>query len=740
MEADDGHGGRATIEVTIRVIDAAEPCPGDGDAPVPTAVEVGVVPIVVESTTEEYFVLYVKYDVDGTDVELPVLVKLGEAGTTTLAENVAALPAERYRVEKYLIADPADVDGDCIDDIAELNNLGGMNPVNAAAAIELSDGAVAVPDRDTFETLAYDLTYLKFVLLDKDTDRPRVYFINSKNHTAHFAFLDAIGLERSQDIIAGTIVYHRELGAPGGSSGVYLLRLDAFRAFRYSFSLVARSYTAFAASMPLLDGNLALHMPNQDLLYLQPDLPLYTASRIHLVFDEDISPETGFLAMNPGEGYGLLRGMEPGERPTPRDIVIYDALPNELPRVAGIITTVLQTPLSHVNLRAVQDGVPNAFIRGALEDADIEPLIGSYVRYEVIENGYVIHAATPAEVDAHYAASRPVQEQTPERDLLVKSITPLSEIVFADWKAFGVKAANVAVLGTLGFPEGTVPDGFAIPFYFYDEFMKANGLYDDIKEMLTDPAFQTDFAIQESELKKLRKKIKDADTPQWITDALTTMHATYPEGQSLRYRSSTNNEDLPGFNGAGLYDSKTQHPDETEEDGIAKSLKQVYASLWNFRAFIERDFHRIDHLAAAMGVLVHPNYSDELANGVAVSFDPVLGRQGSYYVNTQLGEDLVTNPDAHSVPEEILLDRFGFFTILGTSNQVPPGQLLMSDTQMTQLRGHLTVIHDHFAGLYNPAPDEPFAMEIEFKITGDDVLAIKQARPWVFSGSGSGDP
>ena len=97
-----------------------------------------------------------------------------------------------------------------------------------------------------------------------------------------------------------------------------------------------------------------------------------------------------------------------------------------------------------------------------------------------------------------------------------------------------------------------------------------------------------------------------------------------------------------------------------------------------------------------------------------------------------MGEDLVTNPDAHSVPEEILLDLSGSYTTLVTSNQVPRGQLLMSDAQIDQLRRHLQDIHDHFEGLYNPGPDEPFAMEIEFKITSDDVLSIKQARPWVF--------
>ena len=709
-------------------------CSGGGYDPTPTAVTVDAVPIVVGSTTAEYFVLYVRHDVDGTEVELPVSVKRGETGTTALSENVAALPAERYRVEKYLVADPADVDGDCIDDITELDNLGRMNPVNSAAAIELTDGVVSVPDLDTLDSIRMAHGYVKFVLFGTDTDRPGVYFGNTKTHSSHASLLEAVGLDDA-NVITGSLMYDTGIVAPDGSRGIYYFEQSSV----YSLGFMDYIYGLLAASMPVLDDDLALHLSNGAIRHLQDVLPSYRASRINLVFDQDIYGQASFLPLNPGVGYGRLRVMDLDERPNPREIVLYEALPNELPRVAGIVTTVPQTPLSHVNLRAVQDGIPNAFIREALDESSIAALLDGYVRYEVTEIGWELRAATRAEVDAHYASSRPAKKQTPQRDLSVTEIKPLSQIAFDDWNAFGVKAANVAVLRSFGFPDGTVPDGFAVPFYFYDEFMKANDFYDDIEEMLDDTDFQTDFEVQESELKKLRKAIKKGETPQWIIDALTDMHAEFPESQSLRYRSSTNNEDLPGFNGAGLYDSKTQKPDETEEDGIDKSLKQVYASLWNFRAFTERDFHRIDHLAAAMGVLVHPNYSDELVNGVAVSFDPVHGSTERYYVNSQVGEDLVTNPDAHSVPEEVLLFDFDFYRVIRTSNQVPPGQLLMTRAQLDQLRRHLTVIRDRFKELYKPASGEDFAMEIEFKITSDNVLAIKQARPWVFSPASASD-
>ena len=74
---------------------------------------------------------------------------------------------------------------------------------------------------------------------------------------------------------------------------------------------------------------------------------------MQLVFDEDVRGETTFKALNLGEGYGLLRNLEPDKRPRSRDVVIYEPIPNELPRVAGIISTVGQTPLSYVNLHAL---------------------------------------------------------------------------------------------------------------------------------------------------------------------------------------------------------------------------------------------------------------------------------------------------------------------------------------------------------------------------------------------------
>lgn len=706
----------------------------------------------VASTPDRYYVLYVR-DTLPAGPEHAVAMALGREGTTTLTEGLAAHPEAHYRVVRYPLAAPGDQDGDGMDDVTEFNDVGRLGPFNASPAIDIVNGAVAIPDRAAFEALSYqgeevaidghlkDLEFVKFYILDANTERPRVYFMNSVTHRAHGSFARAIGIPgggrggggRVPGQMRGEIVYHPHVVGPGGSMGVYRFEFEPND--NYAFADVRMAYELFARNMPLLQNNWFYYpMPNAALPRYRQEKALYDASRIKIILDDEIFGPTRYLPLNLAEGYGLLTVMDPNARPNPRDVVIYAALPNEMPRVAGILTTVPQTPLSHVNLRAIQDGVPNAYIADALQDDAVTRLVGKHVYYKVAAAGYVLREATLAEVEAHHAARRPAEPQVPVRDLTAAAIAPLDTIGFADWPRFGVKAANVAAMRRFGFPEGAIPDGFAVPFAFYDAFMTHNGFYDDVRAMLADPTFQGDYDVQEARLAAFRDKIEDGTMPQWMMDALATMQASFPVGQPIRCRSSTNNEDLPGFSGAGLYDSYTHRPDEGH---IAKTIKQVFASTWTFRAFDERQYYRVDHFQTAMGVLVHANYEDEAANGVGVTTDPIYGTTGSYYLNTQVGENLVTNPDALSVPEEILLGAAegSGYTIVRPSNQVADGRQILADKHLDSMRRYLGVIRSEFQSLYDEAANPNFHMEVEYKVTADDVLEIKQARPWISDGA-----
>ena len=606
--------------------------------------------------------------------------------------------------------------------------------------LEFKDGAATVPDRETFKKLSYQGTdvridtqltgieFVKFQIENIHTQNPQLYFMNTKTHRSHGSFMDAAGLRRGQGQMRGVLSYRPLSMAPNGEPGVYTFEFNPNDAF--PFEEIQLAHDLLVAKMPSLKNRLGYCPLWGAVGIYNREKARYDAAVFPVYFEDDLYANIGYLPLNQATSFGRLRVLEADERPTIRDIVICKTLPNEMPRVAGVITGVRQTPLSHVNLRAIQDKVPNAFIAEAWKNSTIAPLIGKYVYYKVDADGFEIREAILKEVETHFADLRPSKTQRPERDLSVTKILLLDNIAFEDASRFGVKTANVATLRTFGFPEGTVPDGFGIPFYFYDEFMKHNGFYAKIEALRKDSAFQNSQDTKGSVLEKLRLEIENGEMPAWMMDALSELQGALPEGASLRCRSSTNNEDLPGFSGAGLYDSYTHHPDEGH---LSKSIKQVFASLWNFRAFEARDFYRIDHFATAMGVLVHPNFGNELANGVAVSDDVVYQTIGNYYLNTQVGEDLVTNPEAQSVPEEILLDWWDSnnYRVVTTSNRTPSGARILKDEYLRELSLYLGTIHNKFSRLYASAlPTQTFAMEIEFKITSEGKLSIKQARPW----------
>ena len=700
----------------------------------------GQVQLSIQAEAGKYYVLHAQHS---PTFNWATSLTIGVNGTMVISEPAGAYALENYTITEHDVESPDDYDGDGIDDMTEFNNMPTDGPLNFAESIDFIDGATSIPDAETFMNLATinnvgwapfldDQLYVKFGILDRDTSEPKVYFINSNTYTIHASFWNGIDATVNGDDSSGEIVFNPNDILPSGIIGTYSFNFSFGDA--YNFEDTQRTYELLAASMPFLQNNMN-HFIGQSAEnnHINNYAEDFVDSRIDVVLETDVFAEVNYVPFHQAEGYGFFRHMQDlNETPGSRDIVLYDALPNSLPRVGGIITSVMQTPLSHVNLRAIQDNVPNAYIADPLSNNAISSLLGNYIYYKVESEQFEIREATLAEVNDWYEDLRPTEPQVPIRDLSITEITPLDDVEFGMSTAFGAKCSNVATMRDFGFPNGTIPDGFGIPFYYYDEFMQFNNFYQEAQVIIENPVFHNDINFRVERLKLFREDIKAAPMPQWMLDDLQAMHDNFPEGTAVRVRSSTNNEDLPGFSGAGLYTSKTQYLDEGH---ISKSIKQVYASMWNFRAYEERDFYRVDHFMAAMGVLCHPSFQNEQSNGVGISIDPIYETEGTFYLNTQVGESLITNPDANSVPEEILLyedpDQGGGYLVLRLSNLVNPGELVMDQIYLDQMREYLTVIHDEFAVLYDVVGAEGFAMDIEYKVTEEDQLIIKQARPWV---------
>ena len=614
-----------------------------------------------------------------------------------------------------------------------------------------------IPDRTTFEAYGQrddvpgliGVREVKFLIADPLGRSPRLYFMDANAISLHFHFArDYLGFEQSaavfnrvtyftenRQFLAGSVLAYDNFTRPDGEHGLYGLEFWATDPVSPVF--VALAFGLIEKAMPFAAEILAYH-PSGDVQerLLARDADAFAAHGIRTISTTELFDGVTYNPLNLGEAYGTLRVVT-GDDPRPpsaTDIVVYDTLPNDLPIVAGVITSTPQTPLSHVNLRAQQNDIANAYLRDGADDPILRDHIGATVRLVVAEDRIEVTPISLSEMQAANDARRPVEVQIPARDLGPRAIVALDDLQWTDAGAFGAKATNLAELRRILDPQ-YVPDGFAVPFSFYHDFMVANGLYDALSVLL-DSAEMRDDGVRGDLLKTFRKMIKSAPMISPMRDQLDAMHKAFPAGTTPRCRSSSNNEDLVGFTGAGLYDSYTHRLDEGH---IEKSIKQVWASLWTLRAFNEREFFRIDHMSAAMGVLVHPNFDDERVNGVALTRNFYFPAFEGYYINAQVGEDMVTNPDGDASAEEVLvINNIDSGTLhayeaiyVRRSPLVSDDATVLAHDDLMLLVAQLGKIQRHFARLYRRREDDSFAMDVEFKIDRNGRLAIKQARPWV---------
>ncbi len=597
---------------------------------------------------------------------------------------------------------------------------------------------------------------VKTVLDRSDSDT--LYFQNSERYTIHWDFawanLSGDGLPLVPDLgqfnlteyyspsrrfLLGAVTFYEE-------PDVWAYEIAPYDTA--SADMIATAYRAIAANAYFGD-ELYFHPSSASIEDRVDDLP----SDIQIITTDELFEGISYQPLNLGCSMGTLGFYEEEdiEDVSSREIVVLQAVPNDISVVSGIITATWQTPLSHINVLSQNRGTPNMALRDAWEHEDLRALEAQWVELCVDSMDWSIREVTQEEADAWWEEFRPDPLEVSPMDLSVTDLRDEDEILDLDSydldgaitaavPAFGGKATHYGGLALIG-DEVPHPTAFVVPVYYYHQHMEQAGLFEVAEAMLADEDFQGDAALRRERLEELQQAIKEAPIDEdFLALLLDKLEADYP-GIRMRFRSSTNAEDLNGFNGAGLYDSESATPGDTS-DPVDQAVKNVWASLWSYRAYEEREYYSISHIDIGMALLVHHSFPDEEANGVAITANiyDTTGMEPAFYVNVQLGEESVVQPEA-GVTSDVFLYYYDMpgqpIVFLGNSSLVDEGETVLSAAQTYELGTALSAIHQYFFEVYGGG-SEFYGMDVEFKFDDDwdedpddePQLWVKQARPY----------
>jgi hypothetical protein len=634
----------------------------------------------------------------------------------------------------------------------------------------------------------------KFVAPARDDERLLpVIFQNSSKYRLHLDFLEQVFPERFGGM---TTEEYDQLVARRATREYFVGFLQQVRAASgatiHSFTVVADTGRDIREA-PALDEVRRLHgllsasftldelwySPSDDARrvvadWVQPGFPIYLDDGTNFDF-EPYTKAIGYGRVRVYDRAAFDRANESG-RFTFQDVLVLDFAPADvLGVIGGIITAAPQADLSHLSVRTARRGTPNAYVARAHER--FRDLDGALVRIEVSESGVTMTPAAIEDAEAHWDTSRPTIGTVAPIDATYRSLDGLLELELGEIEGlpvesvFGGKASNLARLQRIlvGPFEKYAVAGFAIPVAYYVDFMRSNRILSHsapprfisyaeyVEELFRDPAVLSDSALRFRLLEDFRDRAEnsgrvDSEVLELIARRIGEVYGR--DDIPVRFRSSSNVEDLLEFNGAGLYESTSGcladdrdddergpsicNPDETNERGLARALKRVWMSLWTFRAVEERSYYRIPQEASAMAILCNAAFADERANGVAFTGNPgdVLDRR--FFIAAQIGEESVVTPEPGQIPERDLLEVAGGEVIRiqrqRSSSLVGPEETVLSDEQLRELGAFLSFVDARFPIDTSGRDRRQILLDFEFKIEHDGSLGVKQVRPFLIPG------
>ena len=569
---------------------------------------------------------------------------------------------------------------------------------------------------------------LKTIVDQSDSDA--VYFLNANKYAIHYTFASTFLSGSGKPVVPDQASFtSSEYYSPyrrfllGSLTYYESLKIYAYEIAPYDTSSAEMITKAFdlLANSSFCGERMVFHPTSDSVGKVAADLP----ERIRVVTTEQLMAGASFVPFNLGVGIGQLRRVNVSQLESeqvfvsPRELVVLDRVPNDIAVVAGIITGQMQTPLSHINVLSQNRGTPNMYLPSAMKSKELEALEGKWVKLEVTAFQWTVTEVTKEEADAWWELHKPPQVVVADLDLSVTELTDCADLGIDDIPAFGGKASHFGALTRIG-GVVRVPKAFAIPVYYYKKFESINGFDTRIDEMLADSKFENEPLYRQAKLAELQDDMRVAPLPEGLEEALLKKLADDYPGIPMRFRSSTNAEDLDGFTGAGLYSSTGGDPGDPNKP-VANAVRYVWSALWNYRAFEERSWRGIDHKGVAMAILVHRSFPAEDSQGVALTnnmFDEV---EPAFYINAQLGDTQVVNPPAGTTADQFLYYYYNQnqpMTFYAHSNLVPEGTTVLTRAQTYELGQALEAIHYAFKADYWRA-GQFYAMDVEFKFNQD---------------------
>ena len=461
----------------------------------------------------------------------------------------------------------------------------------------------------------YALPHVMFVIDRKDNNK--IYYVNKKRYSFHKDFVNGtyLSLERGREFFINNYLKPNRrfiLGTLAYQTPIRRWTFEFWEGDLIPADLIQLTYEVINQTF----FTPVAFKPNS----LRQDEATSALTSIQRVLQSDIAKEQAYQALNIAKGLGrihIISKLDDHVEIGSNEILVLDEVPIQLPPVAGIITSQPSTPLSHINLLAKGWGIPNAYIKNAKEL--LKQYDGWWVSFETLRENYTIKRADMDQL-------REYQRRQSQRLDLMKPRFSLTETRLLDLNqqrarssiAFGGKSANLGEVMFAKLPGIVVPNGFTIPFHYYDEFIKDNQFDDVIFGLLNDQKFVHDPAYRREKLVRLREQIEKAEFDATLRQKVLAKVAREYAGKGLFVRSSSNSEDLPNFSGAGLY---TTVPNVRGDQELIDAIRKVWASLWNFEAYEARERAGVDHSKIYMAVLLQEGINSE-SSGVMISTDP----------------------------------------------------------------------------------------------------------------------